>query len=151
MKVRVNDVRWDKADSLAELGPNHRRYITRLDDGGNTTVVFGDGQHGARLPTGMDKLHRHRPAGLMDRRCQTNILFGESTSMDTHFTGKLLPFRSHKRIPGNNKPHPSTRQISTIRYKFLGRPAFRGTHPFPGGGAADAVAQGHAVDGRFFK
>jgi hypothetical protein len=64
LKVRVNDVRWDEADSLTELGPNGRRYITRLDDEGNTTVVFGDGQHGARLPTGMENVKAVYRAGI---------------------------------------------------------------------------------------
>ncbi|HEX6899520.1 MAG TPA: putative baseplate assembly protein [Thermoanaerobaculia bacterium] len=56
LKVRVNDVLWHAADSLAGLGPADRAYIVRIDDGGQTTVVFGNGERGARLPTGPENV-----------------------------------------------------------------------------------------------
>ena len=54
--VRVNDVSWHEAGNLFELGPNDRGYITQTDDKDKTTIVFGDGQHGARLPTGPENV-----------------------------------------------------------------------------------------------
>ena len=56
LKVRVNDVLWHESDSLAGLGPNDYRYVTRTDDEGKTSVIFGTGEHGARLPTGPDNV-----------------------------------------------------------------------------------------------
>ncbi len=50
--VRVNDIEWHEADNLAELGPRDRSYITATDDADKTSVIFGNGEHGARLPTG---------------------------------------------------------------------------------------------------
>ncbi|MGH9429927.1 MAG: putative baseplate assembly protein [Terriglobia bacterium] len=50
--VRVNEVEWHEADSLAGLGPRDRDYITQADDAQKTAVIFGTGDHGARLPTG---------------------------------------------------------------------------------------------------
>ena len=52
LSVLVNDVKWQEADSLLALGPNDRGFITRTDDAGQTTVITGDGQHGALVPTG---------------------------------------------------------------------------------------------------
>jgi predicted phage baseplate assembly protein len=52
----VNDVLWHEADGLAELGPNDYRYVTRTDDEDKTAVIFGTGEHGARLPTGPDNV-----------------------------------------------------------------------------------------------
>jgi hypothetical protein len=49
----VNDVEWHETESLAWLGPRDRGFVTRTDDAGKTALVFGDGQHGARLPTGL--------------------------------------------------------------------------------------------------
>ena len=49
----VNDVEWHETDSLAWLGPKDRGFVTATDDAGNTTLTFGDGEHGARLPTGL--------------------------------------------------------------------------------------------------
>jgi hypothetical protein len=51
--VRVNDVAWHETDSLAELGPKDHSFITLTDDNAVTTLSFGNGEHGARLPTGM--------------------------------------------------------------------------------------------------
>jgi predicted phage baseplate assembly protein len=56
LKVHVNDIRWHEAKSLAELKPTDRRFITRTDDQDNTTVIFGDGEHGTRLPTGVENV-----------------------------------------------------------------------------------------------
>jgi predicted phage baseplate assembly protein len=56
LDLRVNDVRWHVADNLAALGPTDHRYITRTDDDGKTSVVFGNGRHGARLPTGVENV-----------------------------------------------------------------------------------------------
>ena len=56
LQVRVNDVLWHETDSLAALGPNDYRYVTRTDDDAKTSVIFGTGENGARLPTGPDNV-----------------------------------------------------------------------------------------------
>ncbi|HKI06190.1 MAG TPA: putative baseplate assembly protein [Thermoanaerobaculia bacterium] len=56
LKARVDDILWHEAPSLASLGPTDRSYILRTDDGGQTTVVFGNGERGARLPTGRENV-----------------------------------------------------------------------------------------------
>ncbi|MCX6028852.1 MAG: putative baseplate assembly protein [Chloroflexi bacterium] len=56
LEVRVNDLLWHEAEDLARLGPHDRRYIVRLADDGSTTITFGDGEHGARLPTGVENV-----------------------------------------------------------------------------------------------
>jgi predicted phage baseplate assembly protein len=53
LEIFVNDVQWHKADTLAGLGPKDRKFITKTDDDDKTTVIFGNGEQGARLPTGM--------------------------------------------------------------------------------------------------
>jgi hypothetical protein len=52
LEVYVNNVEWHETDTLAGLGPKDRSFITTTDDNDNTTVVFGNGAKGARLPTG---------------------------------------------------------------------------------------------------
>jgi predicted phage baseplate assembly protein len=56
LEVRVNDVRWREAESLAELTPTDRKFISRTDDDAKTTIVFGTGERGARLPTGQENV-----------------------------------------------------------------------------------------------
>ncbi len=62
LEVRVDDVRWTEVPSLYRQPPGARVYVTRRADGGDTTVLFGDGTSGARLPTGQENVtanYRH--------------------------------------------------------------------------------------------
>ncbi|MEP7187338.1 MAG: putative baseplate assembly protein [Rhodanobacter sp.] len=54
--VRVNDMTWHETRNLAFVGANDRNFVTAIDDAGKTAVVFGDGTHGARLPTGVENI-----------------------------------------------------------------------------------------------
>jgi len=56
LQVRANDLLWLEAPSLFGLGPRDQSYIVRLEDDGTTTVTFGDGINGARLPSGQQNL-----------------------------------------------------------------------------------------------
>lgn len=56
LEVRVNEVRWPELETLLYLAGHDRGYTTRTDDEGKTTVVFGDGVRGARLPTGVENV-----------------------------------------------------------------------------------------------
>ncbi len=57
LKVYVNEVLWEEVPFLYGYGPTERIYITRRDDEGRTTIRFGDGITGARLPTGQNNVH----------------------------------------------------------------------------------------------
>lgn len=54
LSVRVNDVQWRETRNLAFVGAAERCFVTATDGGGTTRVLFGDGDHGARLPTGVE-------------------------------------------------------------------------------------------------
>ena len=56
LEVRVNGALWNEVPSFFGHGPDERIYITRLDDDSNTTVMFGDGVTGSRLPTGTNNV-----------------------------------------------------------------------------------------------
>ncbi len=64
LSVFVNDVRWHEVDSLFGAAPNDRVYVTRRDSEGNTTVHFGDGVTGARLPSGSNNVRAVYRRGL---------------------------------------------------------------------------------------
>ncbi|MET0494519.1 MAG: putative baseplate assembly protein [Actinoplanes sp.] len=68
LEIRVDGVRWERRASLYGLGPHDRAYAVRTEDDGTTTVLFGDGECGARLPSGTENvIARYRtgagPAG----------------------------------------------------------------------------------------
>jgi predicted phage baseplate assembly protein len=56
LTVRVNSVQWHETRNLAFVGANERSFVTASDDDGKTTVTFGDGAHGARLPSGVENV-----------------------------------------------------------------------------------------------
>jgi hypothetical protein len=56
LKVYVNDVEWHETDTLAGLGPKDRNFITKTDDDSKTTVIFGNGIQGVRLPSGTENV-----------------------------------------------------------------------------------------------
>ena len=66
LKIYVNDVLWQEAPFFYGRGPTERIYILRHDDDGRTTVMFGDGINGARLPTGQNNVRAEyrKGAGL---------------------------------------------------------------------------------------
>jgi predicted phage baseplate assembly protein len=64
LELRVNEVRWYETDSFVGLGPNDRNYILRTDDHAQTTVVFGNGRMGSRLPTGIENIRAVYRSGI---------------------------------------------------------------------------------------
>ena len=64
LQVRVNDVLWHETPSLYGHGPTDRVYITRLDNDGVTTIGFGDGVTGTRLPTGRQNIRATSRKGI---------------------------------------------------------------------------------------
>ncbi|MEO1204232.1 MAG: putative baseplate assembly protein, partial [Pseudomonadota bacterium] len=64
LKVFVNDLEWHEAPGLAALGPRDRMFTTQTDSGDTTSVVFGNGVNGARLPTGVENVKAEYRAGI---------------------------------------------------------------------------------------
>jgi len=78
LKVYVNEVLWQEVPFFYGHGPTERIYITRQDDGGRTTIRFGDGITGARLPTGQNNVRAEYRKGTglggLVRAGQLNLL-----------------------------------------------------------------------------
>ncbi len=92
--VRVNDIERHEVDSLAGLGPTDREYVTRTDDSDQTTVVFGNGVHGARVPTGTANVKAVYRYGL---GAAGNVQAGQISQLATHppgAQGVINPLRS---------------------------------------------------------
>ena len=56
LDMRVDGVTWEEEPSLYGLGPQDRAYVVRIADDGATTIEFGNGEFGARLPTGRENV-----------------------------------------------------------------------------------------------
>jgi hypothetical protein len=64
LRVRVDDVLWHEVPTLFGREPRERLFVTRTEDDGKTTVQFGDGHNGARLPSGQENVRAVLRAGI---------------------------------------------------------------------------------------
>jgi len=51
---------WHRVGSLAKSGPDDRHFVESTDESGVTTLQFGDGEHGARLPAAADRVSAYQ-------------------------------------------------------------------------------------------
>ncbi|HEX6863947.1 MAG TPA: putative baseplate assembly protein, partial [Thermoanaerobaculia bacterium] len=56
LELRVNGVLWKQVESLYESGPRDQVYMVAPGRQGLPVVLFGDGVHGARVPTGRENV-----------------------------------------------------------------------------------------------
>jgi hypothetical protein len=56
LRVQVDGVYWREAPRLYDLDGRSKSFMVRIEDDGETRVVFGDGTRGASLPTGMENV-----------------------------------------------------------------------------------------------
>lgn len=64
LRVYVNDVEWKEVDSLAGQSARARRFTIKTDEEGKTTVIFGNGTEGSRLPTGQENIKARYRNGI---------------------------------------------------------------------------------------
>ena len=64
LQVRVNDILWRETPTLYGHAPNDRVYIARRDNDGKTTIQFGDGRTGSRLPSGQENVRATYRKGI---------------------------------------------------------------------------------------
>lgn len=64
LEVRVDGVRWQEAPRITAMASKDRSYLVRRGDDGSAAVQFGDGSHGARLPSGQTNLEARYRVGI---------------------------------------------------------------------------------------
>ena len=84
LRVRVNDMQWDEARTLYNLPAPSRSYQVRQDAAGHTTLTFGDGVYGARLPSGSENVVATYRRGLGP---EGNVLAHSLTLLQTRPLG----------------------------------------------------------------
>ena len=56
IELEINGETWQRVRSLADSGPDDRHFVASTNESGVTTLQFGDGEHGARLPAAADRV-----------------------------------------------------------------------------------------------
>jgi predicted phage baseplate assembly protein len=64
LTVRVNGIRWREGESLLSLGTLDRGFQSRTDNEGKTSVTFGDGLRGTRVPSGTENVTAEYRVGI---------------------------------------------------------------------------------------
>lgn len=64
LEVRVNDLLWHEVDTLADANAKERCYVTQTSDDDKLTIMFGDGKHGMRPPSGMENISASYRIGI---------------------------------------------------------------------------------------
>jgi len=64
LTVRVDGLLWEEVPSLYQLTSPAQSYMTRIDDDGQTKIIFGDGYKGARPTTGEENITATYRSGI---------------------------------------------------------------------------------------
>lgn len=119
LEVRVNDLLWTEVTSFYEHEPHERIYITRLDDDGDTTVIFGDGRTGARLPTGENNVTAKYRRGIGSAGLVKANQISQLMSRPLGLKGATNPVASQN--AGDRESLSEARQNASLTALTLGR------------------------------
>ena len=76
--MKVDDVLWEQVPSFYSLGINALAYVVRIQDSGETNIIFGDGIHGKRPTAGIENIRARYRVGIgrsgMLKASQLNLL-----------------------------------------------------------------------------
>lgn len=54
--IEIDGERWIPVKNFTESAANDKHYVIRRDEDGTTSIIFGDGKNGARLPSGTSQI-----------------------------------------------------------------------------------------------
>ena len=119
LDLRVNDLRWDEAQFFFGRGAAERVYTTRIDDDGATVVQFGDGIHGARLPTGQENVRATYRKGV---GAAGNVPAGRLTTLLTRPLGLKAAQNPVPAVGGDDpEPRDAARDNAPLQVRTLDR------------------------------
>lgn len=84
LKARVSGVLWDETESLAGAEPTAHRFTTKTSDDAKTTLTFGNGREGSRVPSGSNNVTGTYRVGLGP---EGNVKAGQITLIVTRPLG----------------------------------------------------------------
>jgi hypothetical protein len=119
LNVRIGDVEWDGKSTQFGTGSTERVYSLTTDEQGKTWVVFGDGVHGARLPSGVNNVRANYRQGLGK---EGNVAADKLAQLMTRPLG-LKSVSNPMAAQGGTDPEPAgqARRTMPLGTRTLGR------------------------------
>ena len=119
LELRVDGRLWQRVDSFFDSGPLDTVYVVRDGPDGKSVVQFGDGVHGARVPSGRGNISARWRTGHGSRG---PLQAGASVSAKPRFTGFDKAFLPEP-VTGGAAPEPasSVRLAAPGSLQSLGR------------------------------
>lgn len=102
LEMQVGDTLWREVPTLYGAGPRDRVFAIRTADDGSTSVLFGDGAEGARLPTGPQNVRARYRKGL---GFDGNVAAGRLTTLLTRPLG-VTAVTNPEGAAGGEDPEP---------------------------------------------
>ena len=102
LEVRVADAAWRAVEGLRGADPEARIFMERVDEAGRSTVTFGDGKRGRRLPSGADNVRARYQVGS---GAAGNLRAGQLTSLSR---GSALVSAVHNPGPASKGADPES-------------------------------------------
>lgn len=142
LAVRVNDTLWEERETLYGAGKRDRAFTTRTNDDATTTVVFGDGVEGDRLPSGTQNLRASYRKGL---GTTGNVRSGQLTTLLTRPLG-VTSVINPEAAAGGEDPESidNARRNAPLTVLTLGRAVSRRDYEDFARGFA-GIAKAHAL------
>ena len=63
VSVRVDGIPWEQVETLESARPDDQVYVVSTTDDGMTTIKFGDGKCGRRLPKSVERISANYRTG----------------------------------------------------------------------------------------
>ncbi len=119
LTVRVGGVAWKELPTLYGARPTDRVYALSTDEQGRLFVGFGDGQSGARLPSGINNVQAVYRKGIGE---DGNVVAGSLTQLMTRPLG-LKSVSNPLVAEGGTDPEPASaaRRTIPLTTRTLGR------------------------------
>jgi len=119
LKVYVNNIAWHETDALAGLAPTDRKFITKTDNEDKTSMIFGNGREGARLPSGIENIKAEYRNGIGK---QGNVKAGQISLLTTKPLGTKAVINPLKASGGADKEsRDQARKNAPLAIKALDR------------------------------
>lgn len=119
LTVRINDVAWTQREMLYGAGANDRVYTLVSDEQGRLWVQFGDGERGARPPSGSNNVRASYRKGL---GLAGNVAAQSLTQASTRPLGFKSVANPLPALGGSDaEPAESARQSMPLLTRTLGR------------------------------